>query len=192
MYLQGGAFVLGDLGSGDDTARRIADQTGTAVLNVRYRLVPEDPYPAALDDCFAALRWMAGSTGREHGIDGNRIGVLGESAGRGLAAALCLRTRDHGGPALIAQFLDAPTLDDRLRTHSMRHLPDTPTWQASNSPHSWQHYLRGTTQPGDADGPSTPPPPAPGSQTSPHSLPRMSPPTRSTPPVMKDWTTPAC
>ncbi|MET7458196.1 alpha/beta hydrolase [Streptomyces sp. NPDC005574] len=150
MYLQGGAFVLGDLDSGDDTARRIADQTGTAVLNVRYRLAPEDPYPAALDDCYAALRWMAGSMGREHGIDANRIGVLGESSGGGLAAALCLRARDHGGPALAAQFLDAPTVDDRLQTHSMRHLPDTPTWQASNSPYSWQYYLGATVQPGAA------------------------------------------
>ncbi|QIY68776.1 alpha/beta hydrolase [Streptomyces sp. RLB1-33] len=153
MYLQGGAFVLGDLDSGDDTACRIADQTGTAVLNVRYRLAPEDPYPAALDDCHAALRWMAGSAGREHGIDENRIGVLGESSGGGLAAALCLRVRDHGGPALIAQLLDAPTVDDRLRTHSIRHLPDTPTWQATNSPHSWRYYLYGTAQPGGSDVP---------------------------------------
>ncbi|MEY9968480.1 acetyl esterase [Streptacidiphilus sp. MAP12-16] len=153
LYLQGGAYVLGDLDGGDGPARRIADQTGTAVLNVQYRLAPEDPYPAALDDCYAALRWMAGSAGHEHGIDANRIGVLGESSGGGLAAALCLRSRDHGGPALAAQFLDAPTVDDRLRTHSMRHLPDTPTWQASNSPLSWQHYLRGTARPGDTDVP---------------------------------------
>jgi acetyl esterase len=153
MYLQGGAFVLGDLDSGDDMARRIADQTGTAVLNVRYRLAPEDPYPAALDDCHAALRWMTGRAGREHGIDESRIGVLGESSGGGLAAALCLRARDHGGPTVIAQFLDAPTVDDRLQTHSIRHLPDTPTWQASNSPHSWRYYLGSIAQPGDADVP---------------------------------------
>jgi acetyl esterase len=153
LYLHGGAFVMGDVDSVDNQGLQIADRAGIAVVSVDYRLAPEDPYPAGLNDCYAALLWMAGEAGRDHGIDDARIGALGESAGGGLAAALALVARDRGGPALAAQFLDAPTVDDRLRTHSMRNLPDTPTWSASNSSHSWKYYLGDTAQPGSAEVP---------------------------------------
>ncbi|MER5795480.1 alpha/beta hydrolase [Streptomyces sp. NPDC001980] len=153
LYLYGGAFVMGGLESVDNQARLIADRAGVAVVSVDYRLAPENPYPAALDDCYAAVLWMAGEAGRAHGIDGARIGVLGESAGGGLAAALVLVARDRGGPVPAVQFLDAPTVDDRLRTHSMRNLPETPTWSAANSPYSWKYYLGDTAQPGGPDVP---------------------------------------
>jgi acetyl esterase/lipase len=152
LYLHGGAYVTGELGSVDNQARLIADRAGIAVVSVDYRLAPEHPYPAALDDSYAALLWMAGEAGHGHGIDGERIGVLGESSGGGLAAALALFARDHGGPALAAQFLDAPTVDDRLVTHSMRNLPVTPTWSASNSVYSWKYYL-GDIAPGSPEVP---------------------------------------
>ncbi|WP_326567994.1 alpha/beta hydrolase [Amycolatopsis rhabdoformis] len=141
LYLHGGGFVTGELSSVDNQCRRTADQTGVAVVNVGYRLAPENPYPAALDDCHRALGWLAGEAGRSRGIDPARLGVLGESSGGGLAAALALVAKDRGGPALAAQFLDAPTVDDRLGTDSMRDLPGTPTWNAANSPYSWQYYL---------------------------------------------------
>ncbi|MFF3751732.1 alpha/beta hydrolase [Streptomyces sp. NPDC002018] len=147
IYLHGGAYVTGEVAGMDNQARLIADRAGIAVVSVGYRLAPENPYPAALDDSYAALVWAAGKAGRGHGIDNARIGVLGESSGGGLAAALALVARDRGGPALAAQFLDAPTIDDRLDTHSMRDLPVTPTWNASNSPYSWKYYL-GDFEPG--------------------------------------------
>jgi acetyl esterase len=153
LYLHGGAFVTGELTSVDNQARLIADRAGIAVVSADYRLAPENPYPAALDDSHAALLWMASEAGQDRGIDGARIGVLGESSGGGLAAAVALVAKDRGGPSLTAQFLDAPTVDDRLETHSMRNLPDTPTWNASNSPYSWKYYLGGTAQPGSPDVP---------------------------------------
>jgi acetyl esterase len=153
LYLHGGAYVMGELASIDHQARLIADRAGIAVVSVDYRLAPESPYPAALDDSYAALLWMAGEAGQSYGIDGARVGVLGESAGGGLAAALALVARDRGGPALVAQFLDAPTVDDRLETHSMRNLPDTPAWSASNSSYSWKYYLGDVAQPGSPEVP---------------------------------------
>ncbi|MFF5421399.1 alpha/beta hydrolase [Streptomyces misionensis] len=152
LYLHGGGFVMGGLALIDSPARMLAERAGVVVVAVDYRLAPEHAYPAALEDSYAALVW-AGDRGGDHGIDTERLGVLGESAGGGLAAALTMLTRERGGPRLIAQFLDAPTVDDRLNTPSMRNLPDTPVWQSVNSPISWSHYLHGTATPGAPDVP---------------------------------------
>ena len=152
IYLHGGAYVMGGLPLADSTARMLVDRAGVVVVAVDYRLAPEHPYPAALDDSYAVLQWAAGN-GPEYGIDTERLGVLGESAGGGLAAALTLLARDRSGPHLTAQFLDAPTIDDRLDTPSMTTLSDTPAWQSVNSPHSWRYYLQGTAEPGGTDVP---------------------------------------
>ena len=148
IYLHGGAYVFGGLDTGDNAAAPIADRAGVIVVSVDYRLAPEHPYPAALDDCYAVLEWMASSAASGYGIGIGPLGVLGESSGGGLAAALALLTKARGGPELTAQFLDAPTVDDRLLTHSMRHLPVTPAWRAADSVRSWAYYLRGTAEPG--------------------------------------------
>ncbi|WP_198166705.1 alpha/beta hydrolase [Mycobacterium sherrisii] len=153
LYLHGGAYVLGDLELADSTARMLVDRAGVIVVAVDYRLAPEHPYPAALEDCYAAMQWAGAAAGRPYGIDAERLGVLGESAGGGLAAALALLVRDRGGPQLAAQFLDAPTVDDRLNTPSMTTLVDTPAWQAVNSPYSWRYYLTGTDRPGGTNVP---------------------------------------
>ncbi len=149
LYLHGGAFVMGGLAEGDSAARLLAERAGVVVVAVDYRLAPEHPYPAGLEDCYTVLRWVAANA-TAYGIDPDRIGVLGESSGGGLAAALALLARDRGGPRMTAQFLDAPTVDDRLNTSSMAALPDTPTWQAVNSPRSWRYYLLGTAEQGSA------------------------------------------
>ena len=114
---------------------------------VDYRLAPEHPYPAGLQDSYAVLQWSV-DKGVAYGIDPDRLGVLGESAGGGLAAALALVARDCGGPRLAAQFLDAPTIDDCLETVSMTTLHDTPAWQSVNSRYSWAYYLQGIAEPG--------------------------------------------
>ncbi|ORJ59686.1 alpha/beta hydrolase [Mycobacterium simiae] len=152
LYLHGGAFVMGGLPLSDYMARLLVERAGVTVVAVDYRLAPEHPYPAGLEDCYAVLQWAV-ANGTEHGIDPQRLGVLGESAGGGLAAALALLARDRGGPHLAAQFLDAPTIDDRLDTPSMTTLFDTPAWQSVNSPLSWRYYLEGTAQPGGDDVP---------------------------------------
>jgi acetyl esterase len=153
IYLFGGGYVAGSIDTIDYDSRLLADRAGIAVVAIAYRLAPENPYPAALNDAYAALRWATSSAAVKLGIDPSRIGVLGESAGGGLAASLALVARDRGGPRLIAQFLDAPTVDDRLATHSIRTLVDVPVWQPRNSPYIWGHYLRGTAHPGGADVP---------------------------------------
>jgi acetyl esterase/lipase len=188
IYLFGGGYVAGSIDTIDYASRLLADRAGIAVVAIAYRLAPENPYPAALNDAYAALRWVTSSAAVKLGIDPSRIGVLGESAGGGLAASLALVARDRGGPRLIAQFLDAPTVDDRLATHSIRTLVDVPVWQPRNSPYSWGHYLRGTAKPGQADVPlyAAPGPPSTMSPISPR---RSSPPIKWTPLATKDCIT---
>jgi acetyl esterase len=152
LYLHGGAYVMGGLAMADSTARMLVEHAGVTVVAVDYRLAPEHPYPAGLEDSYAVLQWSV-DNGECHGIDPDRLGVLGESAGGGLAAALALVARDRGGPRLAAQFLDAPTVDDRLDTVSMTTLSDTPAWQSVNSRYSWAYYLQGVAEPGSVNVP---------------------------------------
>lgn len=91
-------------------------------------------------DCYAALLWLVGAAG-ELGVDRDRLAVLGQSAGGGLAAAVALFSRDHQGPSLRLQFLNQPMLDDRASTHSMKTFHDTPVWDATNAQLCWHHYL---------------------------------------------------
>lgn len=143
LYLHGGGFAFGTLDTFEPIATRIADEIGAVVVAVGYRLAPENPFPSGLDDCYTALLWAAHNAA-ELGIDVERVGVGGESAGAGLAAALALLSRDRGGPALCFQFLIIPELDDRLDTPSMRQFTDTPVWYRANAEFSWDYYLGGT------------------------------------------------
>ncbi|MCD9878453.1 alpha/beta hydrolase [Streptomyces guryensis] len=148
LYLHGGGFVLGSIATSDADARRLAAETGAAVVLVDYRLAPEHPYPAAIEDCYAALEWVA-KNAAGLGIDAHRIGVFGESAGGALAAALTLLTRDRGGPDLCFQCLLTPVLDDRLLTESMRAYTDTPGWSRPDAELSWDHFLGEGVRGGD-------------------------------------------
>lgn len=110
VFVHGGGFVIGSVESRDPQCRLFARDVGCVVISVGYRLSPEHPYPAAPDDCWAALRWVAGHAG-ELGGDPTRIAVGGESAGGNLAAGLALRAREAGGPDLCAQILVYPWTD---------------------------------------------------------------------------------
>jgi acetyl esterase len=145
LYIHGGGFMLGSIDMMDAACQRYAAEIDAVIVSVEYRLAPEDPYPAGLEDCYAALVWMAGSA-EELGIDAARIGVGGGSAGGGLSAATALLARDRGGPSICFQFLQIPELDDRLDTPSMQSFTDTPLWNRPNAEWSWKHYL------GDLDG----------------------------------------
>ncbi|MDQ4032251.1 MAG: alpha/beta hydrolase [Actinomycetota bacterium] len=149
IYLHGGGFVLGDLDTIHSSATRIADQVGVVVVSVDYRLAPEYPFPAGLEDCYAVLEWIAWHAG-ELGIDPRRIGVGGESSGGGLAAAVTLLARDRGGPHLCFQCLLSPELDDRLDTISARFFIDTPKFDRANALASWTYYLGKLGEPGSS------------------------------------------
>ncbi|KMS85631.1 esterase [Streptomyces regensis] len=142
LYIHGGGFAVGSLDGFDTEATRIAAEVGSVVVSVGYRLAPEHPFPAGLEDCYVALTWIADHAA-ELGIDLDRLGVAGESAGGGLSAAVALLARDRGGPALCFQFLGLPELDDRLETPSMRAFTDTPVWHRPNAELSWDYYLGG-------------------------------------------------
>lgn len=142
LYIHGGGFILGNITMFDGDAKRIAAEVGAVVVSVEYRLAPENPFPAGLDDCYAALIWTAKSA-VELGIDPARLAVGGDSAGGGLSAAVALLARDRGGPELCLQYLGIPELDDRLDTPSMRAYHDTPLWHRPAAEFSWDSYLGG-------------------------------------------------
>jgi len=149
IYLHGGGFVLGDLDTVHSSATRIADQVGAVVVSVDYRLAPEHPFPAGLEDCYAVLEWTGRHAG-ELGIDPARIGVGGESSGGGLAAAVTLLAHDRGEPPLCFQCLLSPELDDRLNTISARSFTDTPKFDRANALASWTYYLGEIGEPGSS------------------------------------------
>lgn len=107
MFFHGGGFAVGDLDTHDVTAREHAAAADTVVVSVDYRLAPENPYPAAVDDAWAATRWVAANAGR-FGADASRLAVAGDSAGGNLAAVVSHLARDNGGPAVAFQLLWYP------------------------------------------------------------------------------------
>lgn len=111
VYLHGGGFVLCDLDSHDGICRILADGTPAIVVSVDYRRAPEHPYPAAVDDAFAAVRWMHAVGAAALGGAPDRIAVAGDSAGGNLATVCCLRARDTGGPPIRFQLLVYPVTD---------------------------------------------------------------------------------
>lgn len=140
VYIHGGGFIMGSVEMMDLACQGMCAQLDAVVVSVEYRLAPEDPFPAGLRDCYAALVWTHAEADAL-GIDTDRVGVGGGSAGGGLSAATALMARDLGGPALCFQFLQIPELDDRLDTPSMQQFDDTPLWNRPNAVWSWKHYL---------------------------------------------------
>jgi acetyl esterase/lipase len=137
--IHGGGYVLGSLDMDDARFSRWCLELGCVGVSVEYRLAPETPYPGPLDDCYAALRWTH-EHADEIGIDRDRIGIAGVSAGGGLAAALALLARDRGELPIAFQLLECPMLDDRQETHSSR-LADLPVWSRESNTFGWRSYL---------------------------------------------------
>lgn len=117
VYFHGGGWVLGDLEGHDTFCRLIAAEANVEVLNVDYRLAPEHPFPAGLDDAYAAVEWAAAEL-----AGGRPLMVGGDSSGGNMAAAVSLRARDEGGPGIAWQILLYPVLDHDLETDSYRQL----------------------------------------------------------------------
>jgi acetyl esterase len=140
LDIHGGGFVIGAAAIDDGLNAAIVRELGAVVVSVDYRLAPEHPFPAPVDDCYEALVWFADHAA-ELGVDPARIGVSGFSAGGCLAATTALLARDRGGPALAMQLLLDPVLDDRLQTPSMRSGTDTVGWCLGDAVLSWRYYL---------------------------------------------------
>lgn len=112
LHVHGGGMIIGSARSMQHGPAGMAAALGMPVASVEYRLAPEHPFPAPQQDCLAALHWLAGNA-KALGVDPDRIGITGESAGGGLAAAIALIARDTAGPKLAGQFLTYPMLDHR-------------------------------------------------------------------------------
>jgi acetyl esterase len=110
VYFHGGGWVIGSLDSHDRECRALANQSGCVVISVDYRLAPEHPYPAAVDDAYAATRYIADHSA-EFGIDSQRMGVGGDSSGGNLAAVVTLMAREKETPKLAFQLLVYPAVD---------------------------------------------------------------------------------
>ncbi len=119
VYLHGGGWCAGDLDTHEGTCRLLADASECVVISVDYRLAPEHPFPAAVDDAVAAYRWVHDHAA-ELAIEPGRVGVMGDSAGGNLAAVIAQVTRDTDVPAPVAQCLVYPSTDARMREQSHR------------------------------------------------------------------------
>jgi acetyl esterase/lipase len=142
LYLHGGGMIFGleHIGALYDLAvREYVAASGVPVLVVDYRVAPEHPDPTPVDDCYAALVWLA-----EHasalGVDPARLAVMGDSAGGGLAAGVCLMARDRSGPAISQQLLIYPMLDDRPATPDPQRVPFL-TWSYDDNLTGWGALL---------------------------------------------------
>lgn len=140
VWMHGGGMMFGDVEASGMACERYAAEVGCVIVSVNYRLAPEHPYPAAIEDCYAAAAWTA-EHADEIGIDVTRIAVGGESAGGGLAAGTALLARDKGGPRLALQVLAYPMLDDRNDTPSASEFDDIPSWSSRHNDGAWRALL---------------------------------------------------
>ncbi|RSO08171.1 alpha/beta hydrolase [Streptomyces sp. WAC 06783] len=141
LQFHGGGYTFGQAPPGEDrTAIELVRAVGAAVVSVEYRLAPEHPCPAAVEDCFLALEWTAGQAAAL-GIDPARLAVSGQSAGGGLAAAVALMARDRGGPALVHQSLVVPDLDDSAGTRPTPADDDPRLPDGAFVQRGWRHYV---------------------------------------------------
>ncbi|MHA6764976.1 alpha/beta hydrolase [Streptacidiphilus sp. PAMC 29251] len=149
LYLFGGGWTLGSPDTSDAICRRLANSVGCVTASVGYRLAPEHPFPAALEDCAAALRWIADQA-EILGVDPDRIAIGGDSAGGNLAAAVSLLARERGGPELRHQLLVYPNTDRHADTASLRDNDDPMLFNRRSVDWYWGHYLESAA---DGDNP---------------------------------------
>lgn len=137
LWIHGGGLVIGDAAQDDRACRRWADQLGIVVASVEYRLAPEHPFPIPLEDCYTALRWLAG---QPH-VAADRIAIGGASAGGGLAAALALLAKERGEIQPVLQLLVYPMLDDRTALRTDVDERRLRLWDQTSNRLGWRSYL---------------------------------------------------
>jgi len=141
VYYHGGGWVLGGLDTHDGVCRQMASSAGCLVLSVDYRLAPEHKFPAAAEDAYAALQWVA-TNADGLGVDPARIAIGGDSAGGNLAAVVALMARDRGTPAVAFQLLVYPVTDSACDTASYRDNADGYFLTKDAMLWFWNHYTR--------------------------------------------------
>lgn len=139
-WIHGGGMVTGRIEDEDPRVKAFVDQVGCVAVSVDYRLAPEHPHPAPVDDCYAGLAWTA-EHAEELGIAPTLLAVGGASAGGGLAAATVLLARDRGRPAITFQLLICPMLDDRNITPSSHEITDIGVWDRDMNIGGWTALL---------------------------------------------------
>jgi acetyl esterase/lipase len=140
LWIHGGGYMLGDIDQEDPSCKQYALAGKCNVLSVDYRLAPENPYPAPLEDCYAALKWLAAHA-KELGADVDRIAIGGASAGGGLAAGLALLARDRAEVKVFYQMLIYPMLNDCNIQPASKTLPDALFWTRASNLMGWRCYL---------------------------------------------------
>ena len=140
VWIHGGAMVVGSVAMDDFRCKAVALETACVVASVEYRLAPEHPHPAPVEDCYAGLKWFSDNSGRL-GVDQGRIAIGGSSAGGGLAAALALLARDRGEVEIAFQQLIYPMLDDRNVTSSSHYIDHPKMWTRRSNIAAWSALL---------------------------------------------------
>ncbi|WP_409346030.1 alpha/beta hydrolase [Paenibacillus sp. MBLB4367] len=140
LWIHGGGYVLGHPDVDDALCESFVQGADCVIISPDYRLAPEHPYPAGIEDCYAALLWMTNAA-EELNIDLSRIAIGGASAGGGLCAALALMARDRGGPSICLQMPLYPMIDDRNITPSSHEITDPAVWNRANNVAAWKMYL---------------------------------------------------
>lgn len=139
-HTHGGGMIIGDRFTGIDVVLEWVELMDAVAVSVEYRLAPEHPDPAPVQDCYAGLVWTS-QHADELGFDPERLIIAGGSAGGGLAAGVTLMARDQGGPALAGQVLIYPMIDDRNETVSSRQIDGSGVWDRGSNDTGWDAYL---------------------------------------------------
>ncbi len=144
IYIHGGGMIMGNLESQDEVLKTTASELGMPIASIDYRKAPEHPYPAAPEDCYAGVCWVFDNA-TALGMDINNIGLMGASAGGGLALATALMLRDREGPELKYLLPIYPMIDDRHHTASSKTVLDIGIWDREGSIEAWNWYLGDST-----------------------------------------------
>jgi acetyl esterase/lipase len=142
INVHGGGMILGSVEGDAATAQMLAVESGAIVVSVDYRKAPEDPYPAALNDCYSASQWVFDNA-KDLGIDPDNIGIYGGSAGGGLILGVCLMARDRGSMTFKYMMPIYPMIDDRNETASTHDVTEVGIWDRSGNIEAWELYLGG-------------------------------------------------
>ncbi|WP_236792325.1 alpha/beta hydrolase [Amycolatopsis sp. GM8] len=140
LYVHGGGFAAGTPAQFDPICDFYVHELGCVVVSPDYRLAPEHPFPAAVEDCHDVFRWLVAAQ-EELGIGSGAPAVVGISAGAAIAAGLALLARDRGGPRASLLLLNSPCLDDRHLTRSSHEIADPRAWNRDASAASWRSYV---------------------------------------------------
>ena len=142
LFIHGGGMIMGSIETENHKAAMLCETIQSIVVSVEYRLAPENPYPAQVQDCYEALVWMS-KNASELGLDTDRLAIVGGSAGGGLAIATALMARDQEFPNLSFQMANYPMIDDRNETPSSKEITDVGIWDRKANIEAWDWYLGG-------------------------------------------------